>query len=103
MRFNYDEIKKVIEEEWEELIEDTYPEDRLAEMADGFVPIYYGEIIEDWQKMDHEYTDNWKEQYGGVIPEEVGITALMTSDLAEYYRDTTLKIYQELKDEKEDN
>jgi hypothetical protein len=103
MRFNYDEIKKCIEDEWEMLSIDPFPEDRLTEMADGFVPIYYGDIIKDWQEMDHEYTDNWKEQYGGVIPEEVGITALMTSDLAEYYRDTTLEIYGEIKDEKEDN
>jgi hypothetical protein len=50
-----------------------------------------------------EYTDNWKEQYGGIIPEEVGITALMTSDLYDYYRNTTLGIYEELKKEKEDN
>jgi len=102
MRFTYDEIKKVIEEEWEMLAIDPYPEDRLYEMADGFVPIYYGEIIKDWQEMDHEYTDNWKEQYGGVIPEEVGITALMTTDLAQYYSDTTLEIYEEVKKEKED-
>jgi hypothetical protein len=103
MRFNYDEIKKAIEEEWEMLSDDAYPEDRLTEMADGFVPIYYGDIIKDWQEMDHEYTDNWKEHYGETIPQELGITALMTSDLADYYRDTTLEIYQELKDEKEDN
>ncbi len=103
MRFNYNEIKNAILEEWEELIEDTYPEDRLAEMADGFVPIYYGEIIKDWTEMPMEYTDNWKEQYGGIIPEEVGITALMTSDLYDYYRNTTLGIYEELKKEKEDN
>jgi hypothetical protein len=103
MRFNYDEIKSAILEEWEELIEDTYPEDRLAEMADGFVPIYYGEIIKDWTEMPSEYTDNWKEQYGGIIPEEVGITALMTSDLYDYYRNTTLGIFGEIKNEKEDN
>jgi hypothetical protein len=103
MRFNYDEIKKAIEEEWEELAEDTYPEDRLAEMADGFVPIYYGEIIKDWVDMPSEYTDNWKEQYGGVIPEEVGITALMTTDLYDYYHATTNEIYQEILKDKEDN
>jgi hypothetical protein len=103
MRFTYDEIKKAIEDEWEELTEDAYPEDRLGEMAEGFVPIYYGEIIKDWQEMPHEYTDNWKEHYGETIPEAVGITALMTSDLHEYYRDTTTEIYHEILKEKEDN
>jgi len=103
MRFNYDEIKKCIEDEWEELAEDTYPEDRLAEMADGFVPIYYGEIIKDWAEMPHEYNDNWKQQYSETIPEEIGITALMATDLYEYYHATTSEIYQELKKEKEDN
>jgi hypothetical protein len=103
MRFTYDEIKKAIEDEWEELTEDTYPEDRLGEMAEGFVPIYYGEIIKDWTEMPHEYTDNWKEHYGESVPEAVGITELMTSDLHEYYRDTTTEIYQEILKEKEDN
>lgn len=101
MRFNYQEIKSAILEEWEELIESAYPEDRLTEMAEGFVPIYYGEIIKDWSEMPHEYNDNWKEQYGGIIPEEVGITALMTSDLYEYYRDTTTDIYHQIKKEKD--
>jgi hypothetical protein len=103
MRFTYAEIKSVILNEWEMLSNDAYPEDRLTEMAEGFVPIYYGEIIKDWQDMPHEYTDNWKEQYGGIIPEEIGITALMTSDLYEYYRDTTTGIYEEIKKDKEDN
>jgi len=103
MRFTYDEIKKAIEEEWGELADDVYPEDRLEEMADGFVPIYDNEIISDWAEMPNEYTDNWKEQYEGTLPPELGITALMATDLYSYYRATTLEIYQELKDEKEDN
>jgi len=103
MRFTYDEIKKVIEEEWEMLSINPFPEDRLYEMADGFLPIYYGEIIKDWQEMPMEYTDRWKEQYGGVIPEELGITALMTTDLAGYYSDITLEIYDEIKEGKEDS
>jgi hypothetical protein len=103
MRFNYDDIKSAILDEWEELTEDSYPEDRLGEMAEGFVPIYYGDIIKDWTEMPNEYTDNWKEHYAETIPEEVGITALMTSDLHEYYRATTNEIYEELKTEKEDN
>lgn len=103
MRFTNSEIRSVILDEWEMLSINPWPEDRLTEIAEGFVPIYYGEIIKDWQDMPHEYTDNWKEQYGGVIPKEVGITALMTTDLYEYYRDTTTEIYHEIKKEKEDN
>lgn len=103
MRFTYAEIKSVILDEWEMLTNDAYPEDRLTEMAEGFVPIYYGEIIRDWQDMPHEYTDNWKEHYGQAVPEQVGITELMTSDLYEYYRDTTTGIYHEIKKDKEDN
>jgi hypothetical protein len=103
MRFNYNEIKNAILEEWEELAESAYPEDRLGEMAEGFAPIYYAEIIKDWAEMPSEYTDNWKEQYGGILPEEVGITALMTSDVHEYYRDTTTQIYHDILKEKEDN
>jgi hypothetical protein len=101
MRFNYHEIKEAIEEEWEELTESSYPEDRLMELAESFVPIYYGDIIKDWSEMPSEYDDNWKEQYGGVIPEQVGITALMTTDLYEYYRDTTTDIYHQIKKEKD--
>lgn len=103
MRFNYDEIKQVIVDEWEMLSSDSYTEDRLTEIADGFVPVYYGEIIKDWQEMDHEYTDNWKEHYGEKLPEQLGITDLMTIDLHEYYRDTTTEIYHKILKEKEDN
>lgn len=103
MRFNYTEIKELLEDEWDALTKDANADDRLAEIADGLVPIYYGEIIKDWAEMPMEYTDNWKEQYGGIIPEEIGITALMATDLYQYYRDTTDEIFQELLKEKEDN
>jgi len=101
MRFTREEIKKTIEEEWDQLVDDIYPEDRLEEMADGFVPIYYNEIISDWTEMPSEYTDYWKDQYDGTIPAEMGITALMATDLYSYYRDTTLDVYKEMKEEKD--
>jgi hypothetical protein len=103
MRFNYEEIKSAILDEWEMLSIDPWPEDRLTEMAEGFVPIYHGEIIKDWAEMPSEYDDNWKEQYGGILAKEIGITALMATDLYEYYRDTTTEIYHGIKKEKEDN
>jgi hypothetical protein len=103
MYFSRNEIKAELTNKWEEIIDNTYPEDVLTEMADGFVPVYYENIIKDWTEMPSEFNDRWKEHYGTNVPEEVGITALMTSDLYEYYRDTTLEIYQEIQDEKEDN
>jgi hypothetical protein len=29
--------------------------------------------------MPSEYDDNWKEQYGGILAKEIGITALMAT------------------------
>lgn len=103
MRFNYTQIKQLLEDEWDELTKQSDADHWLTEIADGLVPIYHGEIIADWAEMPSEYDDNWKEQYGEAIPKEVGITALMATDLYEYYRSTTYEIYRELLKKKEDN
>lgn len=98
MRFTKEEIKKILEENWQQIENATYPEDVLTEWADGFVPIYNHEIIRDWQEMPSEFVDNWQE-YG--IGCDTGIISLMALDLFAYYQATTEECYREISEQLE--
>ena len=76
-----------------ELMLARYPEDRLSEMADSTVPIYYGDIIEEWREMPIEYTDRWQE-FG--TDSNATITKLMQIDLFIYYQELFSQAYAEL-------
>jgi len=98
MRMNYSDIKSDIYDHLDQLKESAYPEDLLNELADSAVPIYYNEIISDWQEMPSEYNDNWKtEGYDGET-----IFELMTYDLAIYYHDQYHKVYSEVMHDQEE-
>ena len=59
--------------------------DRSGEIVDGYLPIYYNRIIEEWKNMPSEYNDRgWAELGGGG---EVNIYNLMSLDLYLYYTD----------------
>lgn len=103
MRRDYTDIKKEIEDNWESLTSSKYPEDILGELADSAVPIYYGEIIRDWQDMDIDWDNYWKESYGEAVPDNVGITDLMSADLYGYYQSQYQRAFDEIKLEKGEN
>ena len=97
MRMNYSDIKQELKDNWEQFASNQYPDDLLTEFADSACPVYYGEIIRDWQEMPSEFSDVWCEEgYTGNT-----ITALMTYDLFNYYRHEYHKIYNELCEEME--
>jgi hypothetical protein len=102
MRMNYTDIKGDILEHWEQLEDSREPHDLLNQLADSACPIYYGDIISDWQEMPNEFTDSWQEHFEATGAEGRGITALMTIDLWNYYTAEYNRIYNEILDEKEE-
>jgi hypothetical protein len=100
MRMDYNDIKKEIEENWEDLEASSYPEDALKEMADSACPVYYHEVIKDWQEMPNEFTDNWQEFIDPTT--ETTIFSLMSADLFCFYDSEYTRIYNEIKEEKEE-
>lgn len=99
MYFSDSDIKQVILDEWD-YIGNEDPKGILDQFADSAVPVYYSDIIKDWQEMPSEYTDSWKEIYGSEIGDN-GITSLMAIDLYQYYTDTFYRIHEEILEEKE--
>ena len=95
---NYGDIKQAILDEWERIQDNPYPEDTLGEIADGYLPVYYNEIISEWQELPMEYTDMWHD----LAPEnDSTICGLMTIDLYNYYRELASRAYSELLQDKE--
>lgn len=99
MNMDYLYIKREILDNWAELEESAYPDDLLREMADSACPVYYSDIIKDWQEMPSEYNDRWQEftELGG----DTTIFSLMSADLFNYYDSQYTEIYNEIKTEKE--
>lgn len=78
-----------------------YPEDDLHQYADGLVPIYYSEIVQEWTDLDAEYKDQWHE-LGEAGPDST-IYSLMGIDLYLYYYDLATRAHYELYGNKEEN
>lgn len=95
LRFTYEEIKKELKDHYNEL-----DRDNLAEWADGFVPVYYNEIIRDWQEMPSEFDNRWKDD--AEINEETTIHNLMMIDLFWYYLEQCETAFRELQQEAEE-
>ena len=94
----YSDIKDAILDEWDRIQENPYPEDTLGEIADGYLPVYYSEITQEWQELPMEYTDTWAD-FG--IGTDSKIYDLMTIDLYNYYRQLASRAYSELSQDKE--
>ena len=98
MNMNHNDIKQELIDNWEQITEATYPEDIVSSFVESALPVYYNEIIKDWQEMPNDYTDIWKlEGYEGKQ-----ITDLMIYDLWRYYSDKYHTIYHEILEEKEE-
>lgn len=97
-----EEIKGILLNEWDEAdMGWPFPDERLIEIADSLVPVYYGEIIEQWREMPNEFDNSWKEIW---LPDlaSVTITSLMQTDLYNYYTDLVVKVYDQIRAEKEE-
>ena len=93
----HNEIKQTIRDDWAQFADNPYPEELLNEFADSALPIYYSEIISEWQEMPSEFDNVWAEE--GYTSDS--ITALMSYDLENYYRHQYHSIYNELAEEME--
>lgn len=89
---NYSDIKSEIIDKWEEFASNQHPYELLNEFAESAVPVYYNQIISDWQEMPSEFDNVWSEE--GYTSES--ITALMSYDLSNYYRHQYHRIYSEV-------
>ena len=60
--------------------------DRSGEIIDGYLPVYYNRIIEEWKNMPSEYNDRGSAELGHLC-QEISIYNLMSLDLYLYYTD----------------
>lgn len=91
------EIKEELRRNLEQLTE--YPakaDDLVAEIAEGFAPVYNGEIISEWTHLPADYSDRWKEYGYDANRNEGGIIQLMAIDLAFYYLEIGAEVWAEL-------
>lgn len=100
-------IKQAMKNEFKTEIEKGYItleeiQDNSGEWVDGYLPVYYNEIVEQWQKMPSEYNDRGAAEFGH-LGQEVTIYNLMSLDLYAYYLDIFNEAIAELEEELEDN
>jgi hypothetical protein len=99
MNMDYSDIKADLLDNWAHFADMPYCQDLITELAESAIPIYYSQIIKDWQEMPNEYTDSWKETTEAT--NDSTIYSLMGVDLYNYYQDTYRQVYVELKQEQE--
>jgi hypothetical protein len=73
--------------------------DNSGEWIDGYLPIYYNKIVEEWQAMPSEYNDRGAAELG--MGQEVTIYNLMSLDLYLYYSDIFNEAVADLEEEME--
>jgi hypothetical protein len=101
MYFNNTDIKSDILDHWEQLAEMADPNDLINELAESACPVYYSDIMKDWQEMPKEYNDSWQEN-GIPTTEKTTIFSLMSWDLYFYYESQYHTIFSEIKMDKEE-
>jgi len=101
MLTSYNDLKEDVKANLAEIQEAKYPEDYLTEYADGLVPIYYSEILQEWTDLDAEFRDRWHEL--GEVGADASIYSLMAIDLYMYYQQEVERAYYELTNTEETN
>jgi hypothetical protein len=71
--------------------------DRSGEWVDGYLPVYYNRIVEEWQEMPSEYNNRGSAELG--LGQEIDIYNLMSLDLYIYYTDLFNEAVEELEEE----
>ena len=71
--------------------------DNSHEWVDGYLPVYYNRIVEEWQEMPSEYNDRGHTELG--MGQEINIYNLMSLDLYMYYSDLVSEALDELENE----
>jgi flavodoxin len=99
-----EKIKEQMKDEFKTEIEKGYItleeiQDNSGEWVDGYLPVYYNQIVEEWQKMPSEYDDRGHAELG--MGQDVTIYNLMSLDLYLYYTDIFNEAIAELEEEME--
>lgn len=97
-----DEIKAELLENWEQLETSNFPEDVVNELAQGWLPVYYGDIISCWTNDLTGEDSNRFSEIRSEIGSEVTIYDLMLDDLYLFITNAFAIVYEEIKEEKED-
>ena len=92
----YPEIKKQLLDEWEHITEDS-----IYEIADGLVPVYYSDTLEQWRSLSMDESDTWQQTIGELSPDTT-IFSLMNIDLFNHYLKEVEEAFTEIKEEKEE-
>jgi hypothetical protein len=98
-----DEFKTEIEKGYITLEE---IQDNSGEWVDGYLPVYYNKIVEEWQEMPSEYDNTGYVELGqqvqhGERVDGINIYSLMSLDLYLYYTDIFNDAIAELEEELE--
>jgi hypothetical protein len=93
------EIKATILEDWEQFENSQYPEDLLREFVDSELPIYYGDIVSEWNELPMEDSNRFWE-IRSTVDKDTTIYTLMLEDLYLYYCDQFDLMFEEIKEEK---
>lgn len=72
--------------------------DLQGEITDSVMPIYYSDIIGEWQAMPSEYDNEGVAQFGIPDPESATVYSLMSLDLYAYYSDLVAGVIWDLTD-----
>jgi len=99
-----EKIKQQMKDEFKTEIEKGYItleeiQDNSGEWIDGYLPVYYNEIVQEWQEMPSEYNDRGVIELGQTGSET--IYELMSLDLYLYYTDIFNEAIVELEEEME--
>jgi hypothetical protein len=97
-----EEIKKELLDNIEQLKDNPHADDVVAEFADGYVPVYNNQIIQQWVALPMEDSDQWKEYGYDTQRNEGGIISLMQIDLVFYYLHLATRAWDEIKTELEE-
>jgi hypothetical protein len=93
---DYADVLSEVANNLDQLMASEYPEDLLREFADGFVPIYYSDILDEWRELPLEESDRWQEVGAD---SKATIFSLMSIDLFLYYEDMFTRAYTQLSEE----
>ena len=74
--------------------------DNQGEWIEGYLPVYYNQILKEWAEMPSEYNDRGQEEFG--MGQEITIFNLMSLDLYVYYQDIFNEAISELEEEMEE-
>lgn len=71
--------------------------DNSGEFLEGYIPVYYNQILKEWAEMPSEYNDRGQLEFG--MGKEITIFNLMSLDLYVYYQDIFNEAIEELEEE----